>query len=322
MLRLPVAPTRAGLLKEITWLNIPELAVEPARAIYKNLEQDFQPLRLAAQVQKGMDGLEKIGKPEYTQYFGELKNVVASKVLRQLSVIYGSLSLERFKKIIPFFSRVELEHFLVEGAKHQSIKASVSHRDNCVVFSALDLTLCGGNDASGEVEAASNGIEYIRDHLVLLHKTLQDAVYELDGQQQEAQITEKLATQIKAYLYHRDADYTRILSRRKKIEEFKEVSEKQRRLKIQQAQEEYQKREEQKRQDELKRLAEENKENELKRIQAEKDEFVRRQKAEQLRKFQSNPIYQQIIKEKGEDAVQTLDPETVIKEQVSTAFSG
>lgn len=168
LLRLPVAPTRVGLLKEIAWLNIPELAVEPARGIYKSLELDFQPLRLAARVQERMDALEALGKPEYTQYFSELKFVASTKVLRQLSIIYGSLSLERFKKIIPFFNRVELEHFLVEGAKHHSIKANVSHRDNCVVFSALDLTLAGGLNASGEVEAASVSVPSCDEFLLNL----------------------------------------------------------------------------------------------------------------------------------------------------------
>ncbi|CAD5212338.1 unnamed protein product [Bursaphelenchus xylophilus] len=315
LLRLPIAPTRAGLLKEIAWLNIPELAIEPARQIYKNLELEFQPLKLASVIQGGIDNLNKLEKPEYSQYSDELKFVVATKVLRQLSIIYGSLSLSRFQKIIPFFSRVELEHFLVESAKHRSIKASVSHRDDCVVFSALDLTLAGGLDASVDVEAASNGIEYIREHLIQLHNHCQNAVFELEGAKVESEIASKLGEQVKTYLYHKDEDYSRILSRCRKIEDYKEVSEHQRREKIQIAQEEYQKREEQRRQAELRRLEEENQENEKKRQQAEKDEIVRRQKAEQLKRFQSNPIYQQIVKEKGEEAMQTMDPELVLKEQ-------
>ncbi|CAD5207713.1 unnamed protein product [Bursaphelenchus okinawaensis] len=315
LLRLPIAPTRSGLLKEIAWLNIPELAVEPVKQIYKSLELEFKPLRLAKNIQAGIDELDKLEKPEYSQYADELKFVVATKVLRQLSVIYGSLSLSRFQRIIPFFSRVELEHFLVEGAKHRSIKASVSHRDDCVVFSALDLTLAGGLDASVDVEAASNGIEYIREHLIQLHQNCQDAVHKLEGHKEEEDVSAKLNEQIKTYLYHKDEDHNRILIRCRKIEEYKEVSENHRREKIQLAQEEYQKREEQRRQVELKRLEEENQENEKKRQQAEKDEIVRRQKAEQLKRFQSNPIYQQIVKEKGEEAMQTMDPEVVLKEQ-------
>ncbi|EFO12998.1 hypothetical protein LOAG_15533 [Loa loa] len=35
LLRLPVAPTRAGILKEITRLNLPDVAVESARTLYR-----------------------------------------------------------------------------------------------------------------------------------------------------------------------------------------------------------------------------------------------------------------------------------------------
>jgi hypothetical protein len=72
-----------------------------------------------------------------------------------LTVIYDSLSLERFGSIIPFYTREELEHFLVQTSKHRSVKAKINHRDNCVYFNQLDLTLAGGMEVGLDIDAAS-----------------------------------------------------------------------------------------------------------------------------------------------------------------------
>lgn len=155
LLRLPIAPTRAGLIKELTLLNIPELAVEPVRKIYNLLESEFSPLRLASKIKVELDKIAILGRDDYSQYVEELKNIVATKVLRQLTVIYDSLSLDRFSQIIPFFSRAELEHFLVQTSKHRSVKAKINHRENCVCFNQLDLTLAGGIEIGLDIDAAS-----------------------------------------------------------------------------------------------------------------------------------------------------------------------
>lgn len=96
-----------------------------------------------------------MGRDDYSQYVHELKNIVATRVLRQLTVIYDSLSLDRFEKIIPFFTRAQLEHFLVQTSKHRSVKAKINHRDNCVCFNQLDLTLAGGIEVGLDIDAAS-----------------------------------------------------------------------------------------------------------------------------------------------------------------------
>lgn len=43
----------------------------------------------------------------------------------QVTIIYDALSLERFKKIIPFYNTTELERFLVDISKHRSIRVAI-----------------------------------------------------------------------------------------------------------------------------------------------------------------------------------------------------
>lgn len=84
LLRLPVAPTRAGILKEIARLNLNELASESAQALYRFIEIDFNPLRIASKVQISLEEIADLNKPEYNQYSDSIKLAVATKVLKQV----------------------------------------------------------------------------------------------------------------------------------------------------------------------------------------------------------------------------------------------
>jgi hypothetical protein len=93
LLRLPVAPTRNGLIKELALLNIPDLAVEPVRRIYNLLELEFSPLRLAQRINAELEKLQALGREDYSQYVTELKNIVATRVLRQAGFETGFVNL-------------------------------------------------------------------------------------------------------------------------------------------------------------------------------------------------------------------------------------
>lgn len=112
------------------------------------------------------------------------------------------------------------------------------------------------------------------------------------------------------YLYHKDADYERILLRRKKIESYKETSERQKLEKCQQAQAEANRKEEQRRAEEMRRLEQENIEKEKLRRLAEQEEIDRKVRAEKMKKIQATPIYQAIVKDHGEEAFQNMDPDS------------
>ncbi|VDO08082.1 unnamed protein product, partial [Brugia timori] len=143
LLRLPVAPTRAGILKEITRLNLPDVAVESARTLYRLLECNFAPLRLASQIQAELTKVTELNRAEYNQYVEALKGVTATKIIKQISVIYDTLSIERIQKVIPFYNGDELERFLVDIAKHRYVKARIDHRGGSIHFGAADAALSG-----------------------------------------------------------------------------------------------------------------------------------------------------------------------------------
>lgn len=103
-----------------------------------------------------------------------------------------------------------------------------------------------------------------------MHDQLREAVYSMDTRTVVEHNQQQLKRAVQEYLRNKDAEYDRILRRRRLIETYKESSETQRREKILQQLEEQQKREEERRAREIKLLEEQNKENERKRAQAER----------------------------------------------------
>ncbi|VDK46888.1 unnamed protein product [Anisakis simplex] len=319
LLRLPIAPSRAGILKEIGRLNIPEIAVESARNVYIQLECKFTPLRLAKSVDCELNKIKALNKPDYEQYVDALKGVTATKIIKQLSLIYDTLSMERLLKVLPFYSDIELERFLVDIAKHRYVKAQISHRERCIHFGDVDATLEGAldNELSNTFNGDSNqtGMEGIRSHLELMYNGLRDVVNVLDAEQRKKAALDHLKRHTEIYAYHKNADYERILLRRKKIESYKETSERLKLEKTQQAQAEANRREELKRAEEMRRLELENIEKEKMRKLAEQEEIERKVRAEKMKKIQATPIYQAIVKDHGEEAFQNMDPDSVLREQ-------
>ncbi|TKR78190.1 hypothetical protein L596_019040 [Steinernema carpocapsae] len=314
LLRLPIAPTRNGILKEVVRLGIPDLASEPARLLYKYFEREFAPLRLATLVDTQLKALTESGRVEHNQYVVALRQVIATKALKQLSVIYDTLSIERIRKIIPFFTPVELERFFVDIAKHRFVKAHIDHRESCIRFSSPENSLTGVGGINTAIDGAQ-GIETIRTHLEDLFVQLRDTTNVLDGENRLRLAKEKLKQQATVYGFCKDHDYERILLRRRKIENYKETTETQRQEKLQRMQQEAARREEQRRKEELDRLEAESKESEKKRRLAEQQEVERKIRQEKMKQIQQNPMYQNIVKEKGEEALKDMDPEAVLKEQ-------
>nr|CAD2170560.1 unnamed protein product [Meloidogyne enterolobii] len=309
LLRMPIIPTRDGILKEIARLNIPEIAAPEVFKLYKSIEFDFDPLHIAVNVQEMLLEVEqlgeKLGYSEYGQYSNSIKKTVAAKIVKQISSIYESITLERLSEIIPFYDRMHLEQFLVDICKQNLVSAHIDHCRNCIYFGHVDSLL------ASELESENGNISEIskiKTHVSSFYSILQDAYLEID-QSLVKELQEKLARQIKIYLTHKDGDFERILGRRKRIELYKENTELMKKEKLFQSQMLANKQEEKRRTEEYKKLMEENKENEQHRKLAEQVEIQRKVAADRLKKLKSQPLYEMLVKELGEEALKILDKE-------------
>lgn len=85
LLRLPIAPTRKGMLKEIARLNIPDISQPAVGRLYKLLEVDFAPLEAAQLIEVELKEIEKLERGDYSQYIDAIRAVVATKILKAVS---------------------------------------------------------------------------------------------------------------------------------------------------------------------------------------------------------------------------------------------
>ncbi|EFP04231.1 CRE-EGL-45 protein [Caenorhabditis remanei] len=317
LLRLPIAPTKNGILKEAARIGVPEASGQIAKDLYKLLESNFSPLKVAKDVQAVLD---TITRPDHQQYVESLQAVAAVKALKQVSVIYEAISWERIRKIIPFYSDLALERVVVEASKHRIVKAQIDHRADCVRFGSSDATLAGGVDECDNNEGFTGddtqlGVEGVRNHLEAMYTRLRVLVEGLDAEKRRKEMVRKIENHVTSYEKNRPTEIDRIHRRKKMLENYKENWERVKAEKTLQAATEQAKREEAARAEEMKRLEEQNKESERKRKQAEAEEIQKKIKQDQLYKMQQNAIYQAIIKEKGLDQFRDMDPEQVLREQ-------
>lgn len=91
LLRLSFAPTREGIIKEIVRFGIPEVANASVASLYKAIEQEFNPMRIAAHASECLTDVEALGRAELSQYYEPIKLAVSSKVIKQVSMAIMSL---------------------------------------------------------------------------------------------------------------------------------------------------------------------------------------------------------------------------------------
>ncbi|CAJ0941902.1 unnamed protein product, partial [Mesorhabditis belari] len=319
LLKLPIAPTRSGILREAARLGVPELANAESSTLYRLLENNFAPNRLAYLTEVQLKKIES-EKVEYSQYVDALRIVIATKTLKQISVIYDTISWARLRQVLPFFDELALEQFLVDVSKHRYVKANIDHRDNCIRFGgSSEATLAGSFDleeADGFTgDDTQLGVGGIRVHLEQMHNKLREMVDWLDGDERRTKAIEQVRKLAGVYQHHKMADYERIQQRRRKIESYKETSERVKEQKYAEAVKEKYIQDERKRNEERIRLEQANKEQDIRRKQNEQEEVQRKIRTDKMKKLQQSSLYQAVLKNYTEEELATMDPEAVLKEQ-------
>lgn len=69
-----------------------------------------------------------------------------------MTIMYDSLSIDRLRRVIPFYNDIELERFLVETSKVRFVKAQIDHRDKSIRFGPVDATLAGDVETEHETD--------------------------------------------------------------------------------------------------------------------------------------------------------------------------
>uniref|UniRef100_A0AC35TNF1 Eukaryotic translation initiation factor 3 subunit A n=1 Tax=Rhabditophanes sp. KR3021 TaxID=114890 RepID=A0AC35TNF1_9BILA len=323
LLRLSVSPTRAALVNEVTRMNIAQFASETVRTLYTQMEYEFSPLTLATIVTKSIEDIKGLGKPEYLQYQESINHVAATKVFKQISLLYDAIKLDKLRAYIPFYSGLQLERFIVDICKQRFLRARIDHRSQCITFIRNDESLCGDHDVVDHAfynggTAKDNEVN-VHNVLGHLYSEIRNCWLEVADEQRKKESNDVYKTQLKSYLNCRDRIQKEILKRRETIENYKENTELAKQEKAIKQAEALKTKRERETAEELRRLKQANLESAAKRKELMEKEILEKIRVEKLNQIKSQPMYQQIIKEKGEEAFANLDPQDVINEHTLRA---
>jgi translation initiation factor 3 subunit A len=138
LLNLQAMPTRDELVKDAAGRHLKRVSPE-IRQIYNIIEVDFQPITAAKRLAPLIAALG----PDFAPYLPALKEVVFSKLVRELSQFYDSISLQSILEFVKPFDGTPwatdiaaLEKFLISFARETNIPARVDHVAKSITFTA------------------------------------------------------------------------------------------------------------------------------------------------------------------------------------------
>uniref|UniRef100_A0A0N4ZNG0 Eukaryotic translation initiation factor 3 subunit A n=1 Tax=Parastrongyloides trichosuri TaxID=131310 RepID=A0A0N4ZNG0_PARTI len=319
LLRLQTAPTRAGLINDVSRMNISSYADPIVKNMYEQMEFDFSPLNLAEVITEGMNKLSSLNKADFEQYRSTVNCVAATKIFKQISLMYDCINIEKLKRLIPFYNQFELERFIVDICKQRFVRARIDHRAKSITFIRNDESLCGDYDPIDQAffnAGCEKPNEFnIRNILGHFFSDIRTAWLTIGNEERKAQAEEVFKHQLRAYLNSRDRIQKEIMKRKETIENYKETTEQVKQEKAKKAAEAAKIKKEKETADELKKLEAAHRIREAERKDLEEKETKEKKRILQLNNIKDMPLYKQIIKEKGENAFSSLDPDEIIKEQ-------
>ncbi|OLY83569.1 Eukaryotic translation initiation factor 3 subunit A [Smittium mucronatum] len=138
LLMLSSAPTRQGLISNISRLNLLRIVDPELRPIYELLEDKFHPLSICKKLTPILrDHVATV--PDISKYVPLLTNVTLTRLIQQLSQVYSTVRLDILYKLAEFdepFSMkpIDIERFVINGARRGEFQLRIDHELKAIVF--------------------------------------------------------------------------------------------------------------------------------------------------------------------------------------------
>jgi len=321
LLGLDRPPTRKSLLEDFMKYNLLEYVPRQLKDLYKWLENDFHPLKLAELVSKSLNWInEQTKEPELRQYIEPLQAVVICRVLQQVAQLYQTIKFDRLLKLLPFCSAFQLEQTIMDAARNGQLQARIDHNRGCILFGTdLNASPLYVEDEFFEVdrlqslpsERVSESFNQMTKSLMLAYRMLnKEAIKERDEKTLNILVNHYNKTKVK--------EHQKILKRKYIIEERKEQIETMNMERELREQRLVQEQEEKVKVAEKARITKEQQEREARRREEQEKEEKRRTANDRLEMFKKSEIGQKILKDIDIEALEKINPDELMKRQVET----
>lgn len=315
LLSLPKPPTRASLIRDLIRFNVVNAVPQELQNLYKLMEVEFDPLNLCNKMKTHLEWIQEHPELGLTQYVSALQEMTITRLVKQVSQLYQSITFKRLLELSIFVSAFHLERILVDLVRHNDLQIRVDHRSECVHFGA-DLSESQREDLPEGPMLQSLPSETIRCQLVQMGSALQSCLALIVPDSKKKEMESMRAQTIQYYNQTKQRDHMKILQRQHIIEERKEMLENQnleREESIRRAQEEQLKKQ---REEEQLRLEREASRREKARQEEQMKIIHTKQIKERLEQMKNTTIGQKMMERFGDEELITLGAEEILQRQV------
>lgn len=261
-------PTRDSISSQITEKNLLSLAAEPCAKLFALVESDFTPLSLCQDAKPYLDQIasDDVCEGKLKDYVMPLKQIIFFRLIKQLSEVYVSMTIEDFENaasIVPFNIA---ETWMANASRQQGISIQINYMQKAIIFGAPT-----------KVDMKS-----MRQPLIEIGYKLQQAmqcVAQEELQRNDKQEKQQLLSNIKELM---DQETRSIRQRKEEIERRKEESERRKQILEREAMERQRKQEALEAEQERKRQEEERKRREVEKQEQRKKEAELQKNMEML----------------------------------------
>jgi len=226
LLELERSPSRASLMQDmIGRFGVLRIIQKPLVKLYNLLETDEMNLKMKDDVEQILEFLQNHESEKmrdlYTAYAAKIRNVMASRILIQVSKLYSTIKFPRLIRLLPNMTRQEVERMIVDASRIGQLRVRIDHSKDMINFglesdpaplyvddeTSLDSLSSYRNDQN----------EWVSNHLNALARVLETAITQLRDDEE----TKKLARakNYKNYQATRQREPTKLKQRRDHIEQ-------------------------------------------------------------------------------------------------------
>ncbi|KNC76162.1 hypothetical protein SARC_11328, partial [Sphaeroforma arctica JP610] len=175
-------PTRVSLINDLRSKNILSAVNPELQELFHWVENEFHPLEMKEKMAPLLKYIE--AEPSLAKYLAPLRQNVLIRLLQQLSKVYQTMRMSALCSLVEFCTRHEIEKFIVDAVKKDTLQARLNHRTGTVTFGA-DLFYSSETAATDNNDASSGGAfhssramqsSYMRDMLTDLSAGLHNAM--------------------------------------------------------------------------------------------------------------------------------------------------
>eukprot|EP01134_Creolimax_fragrantissima_P001827 CFRG1827T1 len=149
---LQTPPTRANLINDLKSKNILGAVDPKLRGLFHWVEEEFHPLQMKEKMNPLLSYIES--NEGLVKYLAPLRKNVLIRLLQQLSKVYQTMRMTTLCALIEFCTRHDIEKFIVDAVKKNTLQARLNHRSGTVTFGAdlfysSETASTDSNDVSG-----------------------------------------------------------------------------------------------------------------------------------------------------------------------------